>query len=611
MQLQQKIRTARLAWPELFLWVLLGIPLLHLGLLFSITDSHTPQAIAIQALRPLGTLGAVVLLCHSASLTKGHRRWAWIFYAASMFFGALFSIHLITQETSAITPLTNILPMMIYLFALLGTALYLRPRSRWIGNTPRVASGSITVGCSALVLMESILPTVFPTLLWNAKVSSILPYLALDVGILFALGVVGLRYGLHQGPLVPLAFLCILCLLIADTLYLLVSLVPGSAPIYVREFPLYPLYTLQSVLLAFAAYRDVTYRKQVLPTTAQAMSLLEWSLWTFVPLVSVLMAFIATSTFGRVPFSLLAGLLLIVVIHEALAAFDYRRVLHNLQQANSELAQANSELSKAHEQVRATASTMEAFVARIVHDLAPPVQGLLSAVRDASWREDQHYLQHIVAGQVALLEAFVHQARAYIMARTVTLKCSKLDVLPICLSAVAAARPRAEQRSVQIVQDILVESPTVFGDETAVRRILDNLLTNAVGISPRGGEVTLTLTAPTPQQLEISVSDQGPGIPAEKQAQLFKPYTSLQFPSLKDQSRSRSPTGTGMGLGLAIVKELSQALGGECGVISVPNAGSTFYVRLPVEPTASLLVLEKEPDAHGAATRHADNGPAQ
>jgi hypothetical protein len=53
MQLQQKIRTARLAWPELFLWVLLGIPLLHLGLLFGITDSHTPQAIAIQALRPL------------------------------------------------------------------------------------------------------------------------------------------------------------------------------------------------------------------------------------------------------------------------------------------------------------------------------------------------------------------------------------------------------------------------------------------------------------------------------------------------------------------------------------------------------------------------------
>lgn len=595
------------AWPEWLFWILCCIPVVHAGLLF--INPHTPYVLTIHFLRPIGMLGAVVLFFYSASLASGYRRWAWVFIGVAIIFSIVFSVLRIVPGLSITTPLLQALPILIYSFGLIGTGFYLQHTSWWVGSTPRVILGGITTGWATLVILRSILPAIVPTWPLNSQVSVILAYLALDTCIVFALVVVGVRYGLHQSPLVWLAFLATFCLLIADTVYMLVSWLPleGMLPIHLH----WPLYTFHSIILAFGAYRDVIYSRQereriVMPMTEMPMR--EWVLWTFAPLAAVLAAFTATSLVGRVPSLLLFGLLGVAIVHEVLAAFDYRRVLQNLrltytqvQQANTELARANSELSKAHEQVRATASTMEAFVARVVHDLAPPVQGLLSVGRDTSWRKDQHYLQHILLGQVALLEAFVHQARSYIMARTISLRREKLDLLPICLSAVAAAQPRAEQRGVQIVQDILVESPIIVGDETAVRRILDNLLTNAVGISSTGAKVILSVTAPTPEQIQIAVQDQGPGIPPEKQAQLFKPYTSLQFPSLEDDGRSPSPTGTGMGLGLAIVKELSLALGGDCGVTSAPNAGSTFYVRLPVEPAtsqASLLVREGEADAH-------------
>lgn len=127
----------------------------------------------------------------------------------------------------------------------------------------------------------------------------------------------------------------------------------------------------------------------------------------------------------------------------------------------------------------------------------------------------------------------------------------------------------------------------VWGDEAAILRILDNLLTNALGVTPDEGTVIVRVTAVVPNHIELAIIDQGPGIPAEKQATLFQPYHSIQRPSLtQSNSLEPSPTGTGMGLGLAIVKELSSAIGGRCGVHSQLGAGSTFYVHFTTgEPT--------------------------
>jgi signal transduction histidine kinase len=599
------IAKRRIRWPERLVWIMWAaacVVLFRKALVPAANNTlwvHIPYTLTF--------FGAGLVFINSAWRSEGKRRWTWSLLGLSNFASgimALIGLGIREQilEYSKFGPIQFDFIILAYLLVFVGVAVYLPRRLSLMGNLASVTLDSIIVGLTTLLGLKILLPLLFSWPLTEEAAGTQI-FIAFDMALLFAFCLVVIRYFRQDSnPLLILLCLATICQMLGDIFYMVFAWIPDSS--FSMTDTVMPMYMLRSSLWALGAHWSIQYvpPKQRSQETKRLMPYSEWFAWTRTSRVCLLFVFGTIVLLREVPSGILVSLLVAAIFREVLSTHQEREVLHELQIANDqkqeaieELGSVNRQLGAAHEQARSAASTMETFVARIIHDLAPPVQGLLSVVRDASWREDQHYLQHVVAGQVALLEAFVHQARAYIMARTVHLKRSKLDLLPICLSAVAAAQLRAEQRGVQIVQDILVESLTVVGDETAVRRILDNLLTNAVGISPPGGEVALTVTAPTPQQIEISVRDQGPGIPPEKQAQLFKPYTSLQFPSLEDHSRSRSPTGTGMGLGLAIVKELSLALGGDCGVTSTPNAGSTFYVRLPVEPTASLLVPEKEP----------------
>ncbi len=113
----------------------------------------------------------------------------------------------------------------------------------------------------------------------------------------------------------------------------------------------------------------------------------------------------------------------------------------------------------------------------------------------------------------------------------------------------------------------------VFADERLIQRILTNLLTNAIKYSPEHTEIQLNLRAET-QTAVIEVRDQGIGIPAEEQKQLFDPFF-----------RAANVGGVqGTGLGLSITQDCVRQHGGEISVQSEPGKGSTFIVRLPLIP---------------------------
>jgi signal transduction histidine kinase len=130
----------------------------------------------------------------------------------------------------------------------------------------------------------------------------------------------------------------------------------------------------------------------------------------------------------------------------------------------------------------------------------------------------------------------------------------------------------------------------MVSDARAVRQVLLNLLTNAIKYTP-AGQITLTVhlepPAPaagdgvTPDAPEASgptvvvqVADTGIGIAPEHQARIFDPFWQVA-PAL-----TRAVGGTG--LGLSVTRDLVRALGGTLAVASVPGAGSTFTVRLPL-----------------------------
>jgi PAS domain S-box-containing protein len=112
---------------------------------------------------------------------------------------------------------------------------------------------------------------------------------------------------------------------------------------------------------------------------------------------------------------------------------------------------------------------------------------------------------------------------------------------------------------------------TVSVDNTLLQHILSNLLSNATKYSPRGSVIRLTVKREQ-NTLYIEISDQGIGIPATDQPQLFTPFFRA----------SNAKTIQGTGLGLAIVKNSVEAHGGAISFVSEPNVGTTFTVTLPI-----------------------------
>ncbi len=120
-------------------------------------------------------------------------------------------------------------------------------------------------------------------------------------------------------------------------------------------------------------------------------------------------------------------------------------------------------------------------------------------------------------------------------------------------------------------------APTLHADRDAVDRILKNLISNAVKYSPRGGRVIVAASPSDdrPGMVELSVEDDGVGIPANHLPRIFDKYVRVP---------DRETTAVrGLGLGPALVRALAEAHGGGVEVESLPGKGSKFRVFLPGE----------------------------
>jgi signal transduction histidine kinase len=220
------------------------------------------------------------------------------------------------------------------------------------------------------------------------------------------------------------------------------------------------------------------------------------------------------------------------------------------------------------------------FVLTASHELRSPltsVQGfaeLLMLERESLTPKQAETVEVILDNcrhLVRLLNDLLDLARSD--AGRLLIKPQPAEVAPLIEDLVRTMRAQTEAGNQSLTEEIQPGLPLINVEPARIRQILVNLLTNAHEYSPEGASIGVsarTLGA----EVEIAVSDNGPGIPHDQLERIFERFTR------GDAGLTQRVGGTG--LGLAISKSLVELHGGSIVAESAPGQGSTFRVRLPV-----------------------------
>jgi signal transduction histidine kinase len=144
----------------------------------------------------------------------------------------------------------------------------------------------------------------------------------------------------------------------------------------------------------------------------------------------------------------------------------------------------------------------------------------------------------------------------------------------------------AEKNLLSISVDVPRTIPYVRGDPKRLDQILVNLLSNAIKYTPNLGSITIAARrSETANRVEISVADNGFGIPAHHLPHIFDPFSRIERDAIQHT--------VGTGLGLPIVKGLVEAHGGEIWVESEEGHGACFTFTLPIAEELSAVEPER------------------
>lgn len=275
----------------------------------------------------------------------------------------------------------------------------------------------------------------------------------------------------------------------------------------------------------------------------------------------VAFAILVSAALASVPPIILLGLAVTYVGREMV--LDRRR-RYAWREINVEFQDERAVWSKQQGVFEATIDGMK----RIGHDIMAPVQALLrieNAVQD-----DAPELSDRMHPQLKLISRMSTQMLSHASGQPLELRRESVDLHLLIQDALDAVEEQAMAQRVDITTVFATTITRIVSDATALRRILDNLLINALDVLPTGGSILIEVAEDrsSANRLILSVRDNGPGLTPEQQQVIFEQGT-------------RFRSGKGYGIGLSNVRTLSTALGGTCGVMSEPGSGTTMWVQLP------------------------------
>jgi PAS domain S-box-containing protein len=264
--------------------------------------------------------------------------------------------------------------------------------------------------------------------------------------------------------------------------------------------------------------------------------------------------------------------LIIGVAAQAAIAVDNARLYEAAQREIERREQAEAELREGDRR-------KDEFLATLAHELRNPLapirQAALVSISPNATEAQKRWSHDVIARQVRnmslLLEDLLDISR--VTRGKLALRTERTDLASIVEVAVETARPLIEDRRHSLTIDLPKEPVDLVADPLRLSQIVSNLLTNAAKYTDPGGRIALAARS-APEQIEISVTDNGIGIPASALPNIFNMFS--QLADTRDRAQG------GLGIGLALAKGLAELHGGSLTAESDgPRRGSRFTVTIP------------------------------
>ena len=259
------------------------------------------------------------------------------------------------------------------------------------------------------------------------------------------------------------------------------------------------------------------------------------------------------------------------------ATEDYRQTLEQIEIQNVELNLARREAIKSS-QIKSD------FLANMSHEIRTPLNGIIGftnlILKSQLTVRQLDYVSTIKKSSESLL-AIINDVLDFskIEAGKLVLDQTPMNIRDTVEDVLTILAPLAQDKNLELVSLVYSDVPDdLIGDPLRIKQILTNLVNNAIKFTNKGSVVIRTMLEEQKQQtvtLKVSITDTGIGMTEEQQAELFHAFTQA------DTSTTRQYGGTG--LGLVISKKLVEQMGGDIGIESALNQGSTFWFTIKIQ----------------------------
>ena len=244
-----------------------------------------------------------------------------------------------------------------------------------------------------------------------------------------------------------------------------------------------------------------------------------------------------------------------------------------------------AELEKATKAAEAANQAKSSFLANMSHEIRTPMNAILGFAqllrRDPALTHQQDQQVEVILKSGSHLLTLINEILDYskIEADRLSVEMSSFDLHALLGELDSIFKAKAKEKGLRFLLDRRDLLPRfVWGDETKIRQILQNLLSNAFKFTEKGGVAMRVVVQPGvdgdgSDRLVAEVEDSGPGIAPEEMGKLFKVF---------EQTETGRKSKAGTGLGLAISKKFAEMMGGTLEAESRLGRGSTFRLEIPV-----------------------------